>query len=298
MTHKQDSSPTVSRVLEGLRDSILAICHCDLSTDGSYKACVRAALAKNYEVNCLIANHTRPQDAFALTASLRGICEDIICLKYIAERTDTRDEIVELILRRDAFTSMDKQKAFFGVYRPGQPILPSEDMKTSIEECNNKLRELGFPKINVSNMASHTGLSPLYQYIYAATSSYVHFSPYNLMRMGWEKEDVKEVFHYSTSNFNLYYFNFNRIYSVFLFVIFCAKFASIINARRELESAIEELKRLLKEEPRWPELVTSEEIANTAVSPFWYTLLNNLSIERGSELEEFWGWDSDSNNLT
>ena len=37
---------------------------------------------------------------------------------------------------------------------------------------------------SVREMAEPTGLLPLYDFLYAATSSFVHYSPNNLIRMG------------------------------------------------------------------------------------------------------------------
>lgn len=281
----------VKGILIGLERSVRSLTHCNPITDGVFEAAVRAALAKNYEVNCFVAEQVTETGAFAFTAALRGLCEDIICLQYIlAFPDDDRNEIVKYILWRDSGRYMDKQRAFFQAYQPGQPILPTRDMKENEEEAKARLAELGYKTPNIETMAQKTGLLPLYEYLYVATSAYVHFSPHNLMRMGWETEKHSGDMAYSIQNFSRYYFNFNRFYAVLLFVVFCTRFADFLKSKHLLKPDVDRLIEILQDEIRWPELVTFEEMNRPAVSSALYVLGADYCKANRDEIAVLWKW--------
>jgi hypothetical protein len=91
----------------------------NVKEDGFFIMSVRAALAKNYEVNRFIHTREASADAFIVTSALRGMCEDIIALKWLAtfEKRD-RDEAVGVMMMKSVLEFMQQQTAFFGKYRP------------------------------------------------------------------------------------------------------------------------------------------------------------------------------------
>jgi len=117
----------------------------------------------------------------------------------------------------------------------------------------------------VREMAEPTGLLPLYDFLYAATSSFVHYSPNNLIRMGKVIEGADRMY-FSTAHFSDYYAAFNRFYGLFLFITFCTTFGATLGSQDELRPPVEKLMKLLDNELRWPELVTMEEMNVPEVS--------------------------------
>jgi hypothetical protein len=71
----------------------------------------------------LVFDAENPTNPFALTAALRGLCEDIIGLKYMSmfDPSD-RNEAIILMTVESTFDFIEKQKAFFALYHPQQLI--------------------------------------------------------------------------------------------------------------------------------------------------------------------------------
>jgi hypothetical protein len=112
-------------------------------------------------------------------------------------------------------------------------------------------------------MAKASSLAPLYSYIYAATSKWVHFSPHILLRMGWggTSDDVGDdtEWSFTTSNFGQYYTEFNQVYALMLLLhLVRGPAANIIPS--DAASTVEALQSHLDNPLRWPEDVTFEEM--------------------------------------
>ena len=261
-------------ILDSLESLIRKCSMGNMKEDGFFLMSVRAALAKNYEVNRFIQMGDAAANAFIVTSALRGMCEDIIALKWLAtfEKRD-RDEAVGVMMMKSVLELMQQQTAFFGKYRPSQPILETKDATAEVHALKQRLRAMRkgnrwrkhreWP--SVREMAEPTGLLPLYDFLYAATSSFVHYSPNNLIRMGKVVGGADRM-HFSTSHFSDYYHSFNRFYGLFLFITLCTTFGSSLGCRDELRPPVEGLMKLLDNELRWPELVTMEEMNVPEVS--------------------------------
>lgn len=142
-------------------------------------------------------------------------------------------------------------------------------------------------------MAESVNLIDLYEYLYAATSSFVHFSPRNLGRMGWGDIRTQE-FEFSTDNFASYYDTFNKFYSLYLLITFSTTFASILDCREDIEVPINILIDAVNTFPRWPEIITHEEMNWTKTSPFLrlvspYDYVGNP--ESGMAPKLIWNWE-------
>jgi len=95
---------TILNSLEGvIRRSTIG----NVKADGFFIMSVRAALAKNYEVNRVIATRDSTHNAFIVTSALRGMCEDIIALRWLAtfEKRD-RDEAVGVMMMKSVLELM------------------------------------------------------------------------------------------------------------------------------------------------------------------------------------------------
>jgi hypothetical protein len=269
----------------------------NVKEDGFFIMSVRAALAKNYEVNRFIHTREASADAFIVTSALRGMCEDIIALKWLAtfEKRD-RDEAVGVMMMKSVLEFMQQQTAFFGKYRPSQPILETKDASAEVHALKQRLR--GMRKGNrwrkhrewpsVREMAEPTGLLPLYDFLYAATSSFVHYSPNNLIRMGKVVSGVDRMY-FSTTHFADYYNAFNRFYGLFLFVTLCTTFGATLGCEVEMRPAVEKLMKLLDNELRWPELVTMEEMNVPEVSQLLRMMAHRA--RKFATASAVWSWE-------
>jgi hypothetical protein len=287
----QDAKP----ILDSLQPLVRRCTTGNVTADGFFLISVRAAYSKNYETNRFLQTPEAAVNAFAITSAMRGMCEDIIALKWLAtfEKRD-RDEAVGVMMMKSVLEMMQQQTAFFGTYRPSQPILETKDASTEIHALKQRLRAMRqgnrwkkhreWP--SVREMAEPTGLLPLYDFLYAATSSFVHYSPNNLIRMGKVVGD-KMVF--STSNFSNYYSAFNRFYGLFLFVTASTTFGATLGCRDELRGPVEKLMKLLDNELRWPELVTTEEMNVPEVSQMLRLMAHGA--RKLSSSPAVWNWE-------
>ena len=243
----------VKLILDSIEPIVRRCATGHVHNDGFYLLSTRAALAKNYEINRFLQSKEAAMNAFAVTSALRGVCEDVIVLKFLGTFTKRdRDEAVGVLMMKSVLEFMQQQTAFFNKYRPSQPILEAKDVTNEIQGL--KLRLRGFRKSykwkkhrewpSMREMAEATDLLPLYDFLYAGTSSFVHFSPNNLIRMGkvvGGPHGDKMVF--STSNFSDYYSSFNRFYGLFLFITFATTFATTLGCRAEIQPPVEKLMR-------------------------------------------------------
>lgn len=296
----------VRLVLEGLQPTVERVRVGQLAHDGIYGCLLKAALAKNFEFNQLVFCNNEPGYHFALNPSLRGLCKDVIGLKFLGTFKETDRDKAALILANEQTNSLiQKQQDFFSVHRPMQSVVgnhtlsPDDGAGQRSKALRLKLKEFrstyqwtsrgDWPTIR--EMADTTGLTTLYEYLYAVTSSFVHFSPRNLARMGWG--DVKtQVFEYSTSNFAAYYCAFNRFYGLFLLVTFITTFSSAMGCRSEFQNLGDELIQILHDEERWPELVTFEEMNFFTRNPF-HNLNSPFGISNNANTvprHSYWQW--------
>lgn len=232
----------------------------------SFTKAVKAALVKSYEFNCTLGMH-EDMDTFLMVSSLCGICEDHIVLKYIFDKHyRDRDLIIHLLMLKDIYTSSVAQWKFFEKYRPNQILYYEADFPEREKEYQDALRKLVNPQgrkkgkhslPSVRDMATKTGLSELYDYMYHATSIFVHFNPHVLLRMGWG--DLPEIT-FSTRHFHTYYKHFASFYGAYIFKELCAWMIHIDLLDKTIETDLQKIADLLGKETRWPEIVTFEEM--------------------------------------
>jgi Family of unknown function (DUF5677) len=233
---------------------------------------VGASFAKCIEYNLAIFNESNDEISFFTSSGLRGICEDFITLKYLHEKVDSSD--LNVLLKAWAMKQLsegiNEQEVFFQTNKSDQPVIKYSKKYKDIAIASESALKFYAVKYrwkkndfspSISQMASACSLRPLYKYLYAATSKSVHFSPHFFMRMGWgDIEKHNTVFKFSTRNFSRYYADFGRFYGTFLFVKFCDTFGDLMAITTEIKKSIDELRNYLEESPRWPELVTFEEM--------------------------------------
>ena len=271
-----------------------------LEYDGPFACTLMAGLAKNYELNRIIFDNENQTNPFVLTAALRGLCEDIIAFKYLSIfDTADRNEAISLLMAESTFDFMEKQKTFFSLYRPQQHIIGQdnavEEAKKKRQLLSNFKQKYGWKSRKdwptIREMAEATGLLTFYDYLYAVTSSFVHFSPRNLLRTGWGV--TQHTFRFSSGNFAQYYDAFNQFYGVFLFITFCTSFCSLLGCKEEFELPVTKLIEIVDAETRWPELVTWEEMNMAGRKTLWQMLLYSVQGDSCTSREamSIWQWE-------
>lgn len=226
-----------------------------------------ASLAKNFEFNLYVTSQPSSSSSFFLQPTLRGLCEDAVALKYLIEQVDGVDAEVLITswMSQQTSESIEKQENFFQSNRPYQPVLSNVRAESS-DSLRSKLNPLkqkyGWrkDKPSVSQMAKACGLNEVYDYLYAATSRTVHFSPSVLFRMGWGSEQPDKPYTFSTSHFNGYYDSFNVFHGSYLFILLYDTIKSYYQFSDNFQEIVEKIKKELNEWLRWPEMITFEEM--------------------------------------
>ncbi|NYF78841.1 DUF5677 domain-containing protein [Granulicella arctica] len=237
------------------------------TVDRAFDMATAAALVKAYEF-CKEAAEADKRHSFFLLASLRGICEDYIALKFIHDKEETaKDEIIYLRMLDETHESSIVQWKFFKETHSSQRLYYRDNFNEERERIRGDLRKLlknhrikknaSMPSVHY--MADEVGMLSLYQYVYHATSQFVHFNPRLLLRMGW---GGPPRFAFTSANFGDYYQHFSVFYGSFLLIAIFEWLATIDAPaiRHKTPASLLLLKDYLQETSRWPELVTFEEM--------------------------------------
>jgi Family of unknown function (DUF5677) len=237
-----------------------------------------------------VTNQNDNSNSFFLQPALRGLCEDVIALKYLIEKIDSEDAdlLITAWMSQQTSESIEKQEKFFQSNRPYQPILSnrrSEISNSLLSKLKPLKQKYGWrkDKPSVSQMAKSCGLDEVYDYLYAATSRTVHFSPSVLFRMGWGSEKPDQPYTFSTAHFNGYYDSFNVFYGSYLFVLLCETIKSHCQFSDNFDEAIKNIKKELNEWLRWPEMITFEEMNVPKPNIFPYALSVVMSKEQSKK---------------
>ncbi len=208
------------------------------------------------------------ESSFFLISNLRGICEDLIYLTYLTRMDKQRStELIKYLQHLNVFEGLTVQRQFFEVNDPIQPILkvdPETSMRT-VKDAKKKIQEIwkseditnrSFP--TVREIASAIGLTSTYDFIYFSTSNFVHFNPNALLRTGWGGSECGP-YKFSTRHMANYYHVFNILYGAVLFIGFHASFG-VDHFNENIDCEIDQMIELISQVPRWPEIITFEEM--------------------------------------
>ncbi len=244
-------SPLASQLLEGLHSAI-----------------VSSAIAKCVDLNVLAnTSAIAKANSFLLLANLRGVAEDLIVLEYL--KTFSPEDANKFLVLRQRQTTHDgmlTQLHFFKANNPFQPVVGGkvETLERLLEKDRGEIRDfwtaVGSPRKNgptIKDMAASSGLTQTYDYIYFLSSNFVHFNPHTLMRMGWGPETGP--FQFSVHNFAAYYADLASFYCAVLFVGFFYRVGSA-HFSPHLEADVLKILEAIDDFPRWPEIVTFEEM--------------------------------------
>jgi hypothetical protein len=257
-------------LLDDLQPIVSETTRATIGEKGIFGCALRASIAKSYEFTSLAYQEPPPAHGFFVTATLRGICEDLIVFTFLdGLGAEERNKALSLLMSLNLAEGIRAQSEFFADMRPWQPVVqPSKKNSDKEQELRALSGKLGWkgrqPWPTVWHMAKAASLHPLYSYLYSATSKWVHFSPHILLRMGWGGNTLDDLgdhteWTFTTANFAQYYVEFNQIYSLMLFLQLLRGPASSL-LPDSAQGTISALQSKLDEPLRWPEAVTFEEL--------------------------------------
>ena len=275
------ATKSTKALLDALHPIVSEITRATIGEKGIFGCALRASVAKSYEFSSLAYQEPPPPHGFFLTATLRGICEDLIVFTFLdGLGVEERNKALSLLMSLNIAEGVKAQSAFFAETRPWQPVVqPSKKNSDKEQELRALSAKLGWKGRQawptVWYMAKAASLHALYSYLYSATSKWVHFSPHILLRMGWggTKDDLGDhtEWTFTTANFEQYYVEFNQTYSLMLFLQLLRGPASSL-LPPTVQSTISALQSHLDEPLRWPEAVTFEELNLQGPKIFMRTL--------------------------
>jgi hypothetical protein len=237
-----------------------------------YSLCVKASLSKCFELNLSVQSFSRSKSSFFAISALRGICEDLIVLRFMKGfPSSDRDALIRALSRQELASRIKLQDSFFGTFRPQQPVLRLSDVDAEIDASEAAARSIwnrhGWPGMKkgvtpqIRQIAEKQGahqLAVLYDFLYRLTSAGVHFSVQSLLRSGWGAS--ARDFTFSPRNFHAYFDEYYSLYGAFLFCLYFEFFGSLLRPSARQRAVIDEIRRHVLFTPRWPEMVTFEEM--------------------------------------
>jgi hypothetical protein len=153
---KPERPNEIIRLLEQLEPHVANVRHGSLTKDGTFRCVVRASLKKAFEF--AVFAQKEQAEPFFLTASLRGICEDLIVLSFLSPLQD-RDDIVLAVHHDGTSDAMMRQSEFFSANRPWQPVISdaSDYRATSAAELKRIAKIYGWPRDRLPIVMGATG---------------------------------------------------------------------------------------------------------------------------------------------
>ena len=275
-----DVSRDLALKLNPLRPFAEKIATVHSPTEQLFSCLLSASFVRAFEFVDL-ASKQNPENAFFLAPALRGTTEDIIYLYFLSRfNHEIRQQVLHNMIQLAAEKHLADQNPFFQRFRPFQPIISESiaDTDKMKEQLLSFWQSNGWPKLKnpppstreIAKKSGSVSLHIVYDFIYRFTSKMVHFNPQLLLRSGWGNSP-KEV-KVSTRHMGSYYLSVSQIYGSYLFCLYFEFFGQFLSLNQGEEAAVRELREYLLRLPRWPEMVTFEEMNLEVPQPeFWPT---------------------------
>lgn len=256
----------------------------DFRRETTFECIVTASVTKCYDFTRHVATLKKGTATFYYLGTLRGLCEELIAITYLQSLPKAElNEILEFRIPFEMQETIIKQAEFFDVYNPHQLIIHPDWMMADdrIEFIRNRpikkgrAKRKGYKELpSIWKMAQQVGFSDLYNYLYFATSSLVHFRIETLLKMGWnsgaiEGETMKNGI-FSPYNYENYYWYFNVFYGNWIFSEMIRNYNKTLGFSNKIKQKISQLEKL-KKKITWPELTTFEHM-NIRVEPMHYIM--------------------------
>lgn len=243
-----------------------------------YDMLIRSSFTKTFDfAYWAIDQNKQAGISFWAVGTLRGIVEDVIILSAIRKLPcNDRHNLLQSWMLRDTLEGLTRQSVFFAKTERLQSVLPPpSSVEERLSRLRQKMRQIwekhGYnpgraDRGNIRDLANSSGLSELYDFLYALTSRLVHFSPAVLLRSGWGHfEGDTLVGEFRASHFDGYYQSVVINYSLMLFAEYIQRLGPYIGLGDAFFHASTSIQEYLAKR-RLPELITYEEMNATPPS--------------------------------
>ena len=266
-------SSELTAKLDPLRPFVKRIATVRYANKKLFSSILRASFVRAFEFVDLASTQKSISASFFAPA-LRSITEDIIFFCFLSRFPhEVRQKTLNNMLDITISDTLHRQEAFFQTFRPFQPILPAASMDIQkVRKARDELRSFwqnnGWPNLNLNRdipptrqIAEKSDLGVLrvvYDFIYRITSDTVHFNPHALLRSGWG--DVPREAIFSSRNTGGYYLAMSCIYGSYLLCLYFELFSNFLKPNQKDKDGIVGIREYLLGIPRWPEMITFEEM--------------------------------------
>ena len=233
-----------------------------------YSSCLRASFVKAFEFVDLVSKQEY-DTAFFFAPVLRGITEDIIVLRFLSRFPhECREKVVKNLQFYLVHRNLERQKSFFQTFRSFQRVLssPSVSSESALGDLRSFWQTNGWPNLKdhmpptrqIAEKSDPGILEVVYDFIYRLTSDIVHFNPQVLLRSGWGVAPREATF--SSKNMGKYYLSMSRVYGSYLFCLYFELFGRFLRPNQKEKAGVIGMREYLLGIPRWPEMITFEEM--------------------------------------
>lgn len=270
MAQVDDLQKDVQQILDSMRTYVEE--SSDVSwtgKDGLLTIVRRSILRRQFDSLEVISHLVKEGKGFAAGPLLRPACEEFIWTKYLGSiSSDAAEELIIYIGADEQLKNLRAQDKFAGrSVTETLGLLPYlEHMESGKKHINKKLRvlrkRLKWPenKIpSVSWLAKETKQRDIYDYIYHATSRFVHFSVHDLYRRAWGNPHTESI-SISSKHFQDYWGQFSLHWGLLLFLYTVIELDQFLDISADIDqtTTMEAAKRISKIGK--PPIITAEEL--------------------------------------
>lgn len=210
---------------------------------------------------------------------LRPAFEELVWIDYLKQNDEAAIELVGELARKELADTLGAQSEYLSVdemHAVGFTMRWVKRVLPELEKSNDRLKRLGkrlgwregasLPSMSL--LCRKTGRTKEYNYLYQATSRYVHFSPHELLRRVWGQHGAVTI---SSGNFSRFWTDFALYWGfrLLLETLVVAKIRSLEEAAprlsAEFQSRIERLRKV--------QVITASELEKWA-EPKTYNMKN------------------------
>jgi hypothetical protein len=234
----------------------------------------RSAIIRQQEaVETIIQLSEMRRGHFGVTL-LRPAFEELVWIDYLGKNKSLANELIRELTRKELSDSLEAQSDFLSIHEMHSIGFTMRWVKRILPELtksNDRLKVLGnrlgwrngavLP--SMAFLCQKTGRAKDYNYIYQATSRYVHFSPHELLRRVWGTHGSVKI---SSSHFSQFWSDFALYWGLRILIeTLCV--SDISELRRISENVALEIKRKI-ELLRQVQVITKSELEKWAEPTF------------------------------
>ena len=235
--------------------------------DQFYDFLIRSVVRRQYEAVAATVKMTEGGFGFFAVTMLRPAYEEMVWLAYLKKHSDLANELVSLLVRKELCDNLEAQNDYLKVSQMAAVGFTQRHLKLIIAKNKPhlaRLKEIG-RSLNWRDgalmppfafIARQVGREKQYNYLYQATSRFVHFSVQENMRRVWGKSGKVTI---ASSNFSGYWSAFALSWGMRIFLDTYLHTDGVFNGPHLDESESEKLSNWLSELTHVP-IITAEEL--------------------------------------